>query len=122
MAKIKTYGRWLIVGITLFFLATTIAHHWAQVKQVRLDIHGVLFLSLALIVTMLAHLWSAQVWFWILRGMKLSFKREWVIKLYLTTNIAKYLPGNIGHFSGRVIALNKKGASLRVASRRHGSR
>lgn len=116
MAKIKTYGRWLIVGITLFFLATAIAHHWAQVKQVRLDTHGVLFLSLALIVTMLAHLWSAQVWFWILRGVKLSFQREWVIRLYLTTNIAKYFPGNIGHFSGRAIALNKAGGSLRVTS------
>lgn len=116
MSKVKTYARGLMIGITLFFVATTVSHHWAQVKQVRLDTHGVLFLGMALTVTLLAHLWSAQVWFWILRGMKLFLQREWVIRLYLTTNIAKYLPGNIGHFSGRVIALSKAGSSLRVAS------
>jgi hypothetical protein len=116
MPKIKAYARWLIIGITLFFVAATVKHHWDQVKQVTLDAHGLLFLGFALGITLLAHLWSAQVWFKFLQGMKLSLNQKWVIRLYLTTNIAKYLPGNIGHFSGRVMALNKVGGSLRVAS------
>jgi hypothetical protein len=116
MPKIKAYVRWLIIGMTLYFVAATVKHHWDQVKQVTLDARGLLFLGFALAITLLAHLWSAQVWFKILQGMKLSLSRKWVIRLYLTTNIAKYLPGNIGHFSGRVMALNKVGGSLRVAS------
>jgi uncharacterized membrane protein YbhN (UPF0104 family) len=40
----------------------------------------------------------------------------WAIQVYLWTNIAKYLPGNIWHFYGRIIAIKKVGGSLGVAS------
>lgn len=38
------------------------------------------------------------------------------MRLYLTTNIAKYIPGNVGHFYGRVSALQQVGGSLSIAS------
>ncbi|NJN76632.1 MAG: UPF0104 family protein [Synechococcaceae cyanobacterium RL_1_2] len=38
------------------------------------------------------------------------------IAIYLKTNLAKYLPGNIWHFYGRVEAIRKTGAELSLAT------
>ncbi len=73
-------------------------------------------LSLAFIVTFLAHVWSAWVWSWILQTFKQAIAPPLAIKIYLTTNIAKYVPGNVGHFYGRIRAINKQGGSLETAS------
>ncbi len=38
------------------------------------------------------------------------------IRIYLLTNIAKYLPGNIWHFYGRITAVTKRGGALGIAT------
>jgi uncharacterized membrane protein YbhN (UPF0104 family) len=42
--------------------------------------------------------------------------KKWGLKLYLTTNILKYIPGNIGHFYGRIFSISKQGLSFTIAS------
>ena len=44
------------------------------------------------------------VWGWILRELDQPVSVPWSIATYLKTNIAKYLPGNIWQFYGRVVA------------------
>jgi uncharacterized membrane protein YbhN (UPF0104 family) len=113
---LKTYLRCLILGLCLYFIATTLHKHWSDLASVSLEPQGWLFLLGAVVVTFLAHAWSGWVWFIILLIFRQPIQPLWAIQVYLWTNIAKYLPGNIWHFYGRIIAIKKVGGSLGVAS------
>ncbi|MCS7147898.1 MAG: UPF0104 family protein [Geminocystis sp.] len=57
-----------------------------------------------------------MVWSWILDLFKANLRGFSAICIYLVTNIAKYIPGNVWHFLGRVRAIEKKGDSLDLAT------
>ncbi len=116
IAKFKSYFRWIIIGFTLFFVVNTFHKYWLEIITVKIDAKGWLFLAIALIITMLAHCWSAWVWTWILKSFQVSIKFHRAIAIYLQTNLAKYLPGNIWHFYGRVMEITQAGGSLEIAT------
>ncbi|MDJ0689021.1 MAG: lysylphosphatidylglycerol synthase domain-containing protein [Xenococcaceae cyanobacterium MO_188.B32] len=116
LSTIKPYLRWFILGGTLFFLFTTLKNHWQEVTALQVNFPGWLMLATALGVTLLAHIWSGWVWTWILRAFQQSLGKLKGICVYLTTNIAKYLPGNVWHFYGRIAAVSKSGGSLGAAT------
>ena len=102
LRRLKPYLRWCIVGATLFFLLQTLYRHWSEVSQIRLTPQGGTWLIVSLMVTLLAHTWSGWVWGWILREFNQPVSQPWATRVFLKTNIAKYLPGNIWHFYGRI--------------------
>lgn len=112
MSRIKPYLRWLILGGTLFFLIHTLRQHWQDVAAIRIDGTGWGLLAIALLITLLAHMWAGWVWGWILEELGYDALGTWSISAYLTTNIAKYLPGNVWHFYGRVMAATSVGVPL----------
>ncbi|MGK7933521.1 MAG: lysylphosphatidylglycerol synthase domain-containing protein [Microcystaceae cyanobacterium] len=113
---LKSYLRWLIFGATVFFLLNSFKDHWQEVTSISITTRGWLCLVLAVFLTTLAHLWASSVWILILKAFKQSIPWLWGTQTYLKTNIAKYLPGNVWHFYGRVIALKEKKISLSIAS------
>lgn len=120
ISHFKPYLRWLVVGITLFFLATAIKNHWREVAEIQLTGASWGYLGLSLVVTFTAHLWSGWVWLLILQEFKssenLGINYRSGLQIYLKTNIAKYIPGNIWHFYGRIVAVKNAGVSLGVAT------
>ncbi|GGA19319.1 hypothetical protein [Okeania sp. KiyG1] len=64
---LKPYLRWIILGGTLFFLATTLKDNWQQVWEIRISNSGFVSLTVAFFVTIMAHIWSGWVWFWIIQ-------------------------------------------------------
>jgi uncharacterized membrane protein YbhN (UPF0104 family) len=108
--------RWLVLGGTFFFVFKAFKNNWESVVNVNIKWQGWLLLAIALIVTLFAHCWSGLVWAGLLKAFKQPATIGWTLRLYLTTNIAKYLPGNVGHFYGRVSALQQVGGSFSVAS------
>ncbi|MEC4985675.1 MAG: lysylphosphatidylglycerol synthase domain-containing protein [Oscillatoria sp. PMC 1076.18] len=116
ISRLKPYLRWLILGITLFFLIQALKSHWQEVVAIRLDDYGWIYLILALIVTLAAHIWCGWVWFSILKEFKQTVTSQWAIIVFLKTNIAKYLPGNIWHFSGRILAATAANIPFSVAT------
>ncbi|MDY6804387.1 MAG: UPF0104 family protein [Cyanobacteriota bacterium] len=115
LSLLKPYLRWFVLGGTLFFLAKALKDNWQQVAEIRIDGRGGICLAIALTVTIIAHLWSSVVWFSILKEFNQPVKISWAIPVYLKTNIAKYLPGNVWHFYGRISAATKAGISVEVA-------
>ncbi len=113
--RLKPLLRWFILGGTLFFLAQAAKDHWREVAALRLDAAGWLRLLLALGVTLLAHIWTGWVWGWILRSLGHPVSARWSTLVYLRTNIAKYLPGNVWHFYGRVMAAKAANIAVMVA-------
>jgi uncharacterized membrane protein YbhN (UPF0104 family) len=116
MKKFKLYLSWLVLGLTIFFIAKTFKAHWQEVVAIRINGQGWMMLFWALIATTLAHVFSGWVWSWILSIFNCSLQGLKAIRIYLITNIGKYLPGNVWHFYGRINAVSKTGSSMAVAS------
>jgi len=115
-SSLKPYLRWVILGGTLFFLAKTLKDHAGEVAAIRIAGAGWVSLAIAFTITLLAHTWSGLVWNWILQSFQQPVKPRWVIQVYLKTNIAKYLPGNVWHYYGRISAVTEAGGSLGAAT------
>jgi hypothetical protein len=116
MKRFKPLLRWAILGGCLFFVGQALRNNWQQVSSIRLEPAGWACLAIALGVTLLAHLWAGWVWARILREFRQPVNGIAMIQAYLKTNIAKYLPGNIWHYYGRITAATKAGASLEAAT------
>ncbi|GAB4376717.1 MAG: lysylphosphatidylglycerol synthase domain-containing protein [Elainellaceae cyanobacterium] len=116
VARFKPLLRWLVLGGTLFFLVSTLRQHWSGVTKLRVDTSDWAILAIALGVTLLAHIWSGWVWSWILRELNQPAQGTWGVLTYLKTNIAKYLPGNVWHFYGRVVAAKDAGFAVGAAT------
>ncbi|WP_254565877.1 lysylphosphatidylglycerol synthase domain-containing protein [Oscillatoria sp. HE19RPO] len=114
-SQLKPFLRWAILGATLFFLAKTLKDNAGAVAQLQITGSSWIALATALGVTFVAHLWSGWVWLWILREFDRPVPLGWGLSVYLTTNIAKYLPGNVWHFYGRIAAIAQRDVSLSVA-------
>ncbi len=114
--SLKPYFRWVILGGTLFFLVKAFKDNWRDVTAIRIDSTGWITLLIALSITLLAHVWAGLVWGWILHSFKQPINYRWVLPVYLKTNIAKYVPGNVWHYYGRIWAVTKAGGSLGAAT------
>ena len=112
---VKRIFRWFLFGGILFFLAKTLKDHWQEVKTLEITGTTLSLLTIALGITLMAHIWSGWVWHLILRTIGQSHDGRWSTAIYLKTNIAKYLPGNVWHFYGRVRALQSSGSSTGAA-------
>ena len=110
LTQIKPYLRWFIWGGVLFFLIKTVRDRFGEVAAIQVNSQSWSLLAIALMITIGAHVWSGWVWTWILAIFKQPIGVKEGIRVYLLTNIAKYSPGNIWHFFGRVTAVAKSGS------------
>ncbi len=115
VARLKPYLRWVILGGTLFFIAKTLKDNWQEVTEIQLTPEAGYLLPLSFGVTLAAHVWSGWVWHWILALFNQPLGGWWSTPVYLKTNVAKYLPGNVWHFFGRVRALQETGTPTGIA-------
>jgi uncharacterized membrane protein YbhN (UPF0104 family) len=101
---LKNFSRWLVLGGTLFFLATAFKNNWQEISVMEIDTLGWGIIAIATGITLLAHTWAGWIWTWILKDLNQSVDSFDFIYVYLKTNIAKYLPGNVWHYYGRILA------------------
>ncbi|MCP6758741.1 MAG: lysylphosphatidylglycerol synthase domain-containing protein [Fischerella sp. CENA71] len=113
---IKKFLRWLILGGTLFFLAKALKDNWQGITAIRIDAVGWAMIAIATGVTLLGHTWAGWVWTWILKHLNQPVSSVQFIHVYLQTNLAKYLPGNVWHYYGRIIAAKNANVSTAVAT------
>ena len=100
----------------LFFFAKELKHHWQEVAAIRIDGGGWICLALGIIASLLAFAWSGWVWKWTLEEFKHRLHTLWVVKVYLKTHIAKYLPGHLWHYYGRIWSVKDVGVPVEVGT------
>ncbi|NMG10160.1 lysylphosphatidylglycerol synthase domain-containing protein [Brasilonema sp. UFV-L1] len=113
---IKQILRWLILGGTLFFLIKAFKDNWQEVATIHIDAVGWAILAIATGITLLAHTWAGWVWTWILRELNQPVHSWEFIQVYLKTNLAKYIPGNVWHYYGRMVAAKNANVSTSAAT------
>jgi hypothetical protein len=116
MGRLKPFLRWAILGSTLFFLGAVLKSHWQKVVSIRVTEAGWASLAIALGITLLAHICAGGVWSRLLQDFRQPVQGVWLVQAYLKTTIAKYLPGNVWHYYGRITAATKAGATLETAT------
>lgn len=116
MQRLKPFLRWLILGGVIFFLVQAFKANWQEVAAIQIEATGWAYLGGALAVTLFAHIWTGWVWGWILQFLNYPVKSAWAIRVYLKTNIAKYVPGNVWHFYGRIRAASAAGVPTSIAT------
>ncbi|MEA5552216.1 lysylphosphatidylglycerol synthase domain-containing protein [Anabaena cylindrica UHCC 0172] len=112
----KKFLRWVILGGTLFFLGKALKDNWLEVTSIRIDAAGWAILAIATGITLLAHTWAGWIWTWVLKELNQTVPTFQFIQVYLKTNIAKYLPGNVWHYYGRILAAKDANVSTGVAT------
>ncbi|WP_413171266.1 lysylphosphatidylglycerol synthase transmembrane domain-containing protein [Anabaena azotica] len=112
----KKVLRWFILGVTLFFLGKALKDNWLEVSSIRIDAAGWASLAVATGITLLAHTWAGWIWTWVLQELNQPVSSAQFIQVYLKTNIAKYLPGNIWHYYGRILAAKNANVSAGAAT------
>ncbi|MBD6619082.1 UPF0104 family protein [Komarekiella sp. 'clone 1'] len=112
----KQILRWIILGGTLFFLAKALKDNWLEVTAIHIDSIGWAILAIATGITLLAHTWAGWIWTWVLQDLNQPVSTSQFIQVYLKTNIAKYLPGNVWHYYGRIVATKNANISSGAAT------
>ncbi len=111
----KRYFSVAITVVILIFLGRNIYDHWRSLGAISLGKQSWLLLTIATLVTLLAHSWAGYIWWQTLKFLHQGLPLQQILPVYLKTNIAKYLPGSIWHYYGRVWAVTKSGGSRNAA-------
>jgi uncharacterized membrane protein YbhN (UPF0104 family) len=115
-ARLKPYLRYAILGVTFLFIAKAFLTHWREVANIRIRPESFPLLAIALGITLLSLIFVGWVWMLILREFRQPVNAAWAIQVFLKTNIAKYLPGNIWHFWGRILEAKNAGIAPKTAT------
>ena len=116
LSSLKPVLHWAILGGMLIFLVKAFKNHWHEVSAITIEPVGWLYLGSGLVVTLLAFTCAGWVWSWTLREFNQHLNSFWVIKVYLKTHIAKYLPGHLWHYYGRICNVKDAGVSGEIAT------
>ena len=112
----KRYFSIAITIVILIFLGKNIYEHWRGLGAISLSLQSWLLLGVATLVTLLAHCWAGGIWWQILKFLHQDLPLQQILPVYLKTNIAKYLPGNIWHYYGRVWVVTRYGGTKTAAT------
>ncbi len=116
MLFIKKKLRWIFFTLSLLVIIVILRDSWQDIQNIHIRPHGYLFLFLSLLIIFFTNIWSGFLWVYILRSCQQPIKINHGLRIYLITNIYKYLPGNIGHFLKRIYELQKLGYSASIVS------
>jgi glycosyltransferase 2 family protein len=107
----KRYFSVATTVIILIFLGRNVYGHWQGLAAISLGQQSWQLLGIATLITLLAHGWAGYIWWQTLKFLHQDLPLQQILPIYLKTNIAKYLPGNIWHYYGRVWVVTKSGGS-----------
>ncbi|HEX7046426.1 MAG TPA: lysylphosphatidylglycerol synthase domain-containing protein [Gammaproteobacteria bacterium] len=108
----KNFFAVLLTVSSLYFLVTVLVSQWSVLRE-DVEISAVLLFVIAAIpIYVVTTISSAVAWTFAFRatGEKLALLTG--LRVHLVSQVGKYIPGNIGHFVGRLGLLKLKGLSV----------
>jgi glycosyltransferase 2 family protein len=106
--------QWGIILATLIFVSRAFYENWQEVTSLQISGQAWLYLIAALAISLLSHGWSGILWDEILRNLRYPVSGQWAAIVFLATEIAKYLPGDVWQVYGRLQAARKMGVPISI--------
>ena len=99
LSKIKI--KVLVTIICFTFIGTSIYGNFESLYSQKITSQGILLLLWGILFSILSIIINAYAWQLLINNIGCKYSKLNIIKLFLTTNIYKYLPGGIWHFVSR---------------------
>ncbi|NJM66379.1 MAG: hypothetical protein HC851_12330 [Acaryochloris sp. RU_4_1] len=115
-ASYKTVFYTCLLMAILAFFGRALYENWQAIATIQITLSAWACLAIATGITLFAFIWTGWVWGWILEDLGHPVNNIWATQIYLTTNIAKYLPSNLVHLYGRTLAATQIGVPIPAAS------
>ena len=93
--------------ISLSFIGYSIAINFDRLKQESININSLLLIFSAIFVTSLSVFINAYAWKYLLKWLNFRDVKLSIVRIFVKTNILKYMPGGVWHFTERLRQLNK---------------
>jgi len=107
--SILRYGGMAISLLCLAYVAIKVVEAWQSIGSGLVLPVAFTKVGAALIPILLGYMTAALAWVVLVRALGLPLSPLTGAGIYLTTQIAKYLPGNVGHYAGRVALSMQRG-------------
>ena len=91
----------LITVICLAFIGTSIYGNLESLAKQTITFEVILWLTLGGILSFLSIIFNAYAWKFLINSLGCNSNKLNIIKVFLNTNIYKYLPGGVWHFVSR---------------------
>ena len=98
----------LITLICFVFLGTSIYGNFESLSNQTITSENILWLLLGIVFSLLSIIINAYAWKLLINNIGCDIDNLKIVKLFLATNIYKYLPGGIWHFVSRYNTLRLK--------------
>jgi uncharacterized membrane protein YbhN (UPF0104 family) len=108
-------GLWFTL-LSFGFLLAALADHGRQMLQLSLDLQGWLWLALGLGLSLLSLVVNGAAFAVVLAWLGLRPRWPALVRMYLDTNLRKFLPGGIWHLTTRLTLLRDPAGPLRGAA------
>ncbi len=97
-----------VLVLVAYFIVLRMKPHWNEVLDYKLRVRwGLMGLSFLLLLT--AHILSGIGWRIVLSALGESLDRAACMRIYLQSQLGKYLPGNVFHLFGRLYLAEESG-------------
>jgi uncharacterized membrane protein YbhN (UPF0104 family) len=100
--------------VSLGFILAALLQNGRQLVQYRPDTQGLFWLALGVGLSLLSLVVNGLSWAVILRWLGLRPRLGPLVRLYLATNMGKFLPGGVWHLASRVQALRLGHSALPI--------
>jgi glycosyltransferase 2 family protein len=106
--------QWALIIATLFVVGDSLLDNWREVQKLEIKDPSWLYAIASLGVSLIAHCLSAIFWGEIFGNLQHPVPRRWALAIFLKTEIAKYLPGDVVQVYSRIRAARKIGVPITV--------
>ncbi len=111
----------LFLGAALVFVGVALAERWEELRAIRSQVGGFGWrlapgwLAASLVVATVNLFWMAGVWVYLYRsgGGGLGYPRG--VRVWMATNLGRYIPGKVWQISGLAVHLRQTGESGALA-------
>ena len=106
--SLKLIIRTFFLFASLFFIFHSVIKNSAQISLLSLDKGSILLLALAISLSLFSLIINAFAWKSLLIWLGYKVEDLKLIRLFLSSNLLKYLPGGVWHFIERIRVLRDK--------------
>tara|TARA_B100000579_G_scaffold296367_1_gene246475 strand:+ start:3447 stop:4406 length:960 start_codon:yes stop_codon:yes gene_type:complete len=110
ISKIKRYFLWFISKldiklfitiVSFFFIAFSIYRNFEGLSNLKITIKEIIWFSVGILFSFLSIIINAYAWKLLINSIGLGGIKLKIIRIFINTNIYKYLPGGVWHFVSR---------------------